>query len=220
MRCLHHGGKQSSKEGKNRQKCENLRPISVLNVDYRISILARRLENCLPCIIHLDQTGFIKQRQTQDNIRRTLHIIQHITENNTESALISLDAQKAFDTVCWKFLYKTLCTFGFHENFIKVIEALYERPIAKIRVNGDLTTSFSLQRGCRQGCAVSPLLFATFIEPLSQWIKQDTTVRGISTIGGEQKLEIFADDIFIYLEQPSASLPRLMSCMGRLGLSW
>lgn len=203
------------KEGKNRQECENLRPISVLNVDYRIftSILARRLENCLPSIIHLDQTGFIKQRQTQDNIRRTLHIIRHIVENNIESTLISLDAFKAFDTVSWKFLYKTLNTFGFHENFIKVIEALYDRPTAKIRVNGDLTTSFSLQRGCRQGCAVSPLLFAIFIEPLSQWIRQDTTIRGISAMGGEQKLALFADDILIYLEKPSTSLPRLMSCM-------
>lgn len=207
------------KEGKNRQECKNLKPISVLNVDYRIftSIIARRLENCLPCIIHLDQTGFIKQRQTQDNIRRTLHIIRHITENNVESMLLSLDAQKAFDTVCWKFLYKTLGKFGFHENFIKVIEALYDRPTAKIKVNGDLTTSFFLQRGCRQGCAVSPLLFAIFIEPLSQWIRQDASVKGISTIGGEQKLALFADDILIYLEQPSTSLPSLMYCMEEYG---
>ena len=107
------------KEGKNRQDCDHLRPISVLNVDYQIftSILSKRLEKCLPDIIHLDQTGFIKQRQTQDNIRRTLHIIRHITENNT--ALISLDAQKAFNTVSWKFLYRVLYAFGFHKKVHK-----------------------------------------------------------------------------------------------------
>ncbi len=82
------------KEGKSREECDNLRPISVLNVDYRLftSVIARRLETCLPDLIHLDQTGFIKQRQTQDNIRRTLHIIRHVTENKVESALISRDS--------------------------------------------------------------------------------------------------------------------------------
>lgn len=74
------------KEGKNRQECDNLRPISVLNVNHRVftSVIARRLEKCLLDLIDLDQTGFIKQRQTQDKIRRTLHIIRHVTENNIE----------------------------------------------------------------------------------------------------------------------------------------
>ena len=208
------------KEGKNRQECDNLRPISVLNVDYRLftSVMARRLEKCLPDLIHLDQTGFIKQRQTQDNIRRLLHIIRHVTENKIESALISLDAQKAFDTVSWKFLYKVLYKLGFHEDFIKIIQTLYDKPTARIKVNGNLSPPFILQRGCRQGCAVSPLLFAIFIEPLSQWIRQNQDIKGISTIAGEQKLALFADDILIYLEQPTQSLPILMSCLEEYGV--
>lgn len=48
----------------------------------------------MPHLINLDQTGFIKQRETQDNIRRLLQIIRHVTENNVESTLISLDAQE------------------------------------------------------------------------------------------------------------------------------
>lgn len=114
-------------------------------------------------------------------------------------------------------MYKTLHVFGFHESFIKGIKTLYNNPTAKIKENGDLTTSFSLQRGCRQGCAVSPLLFAIFIEPLSQWIRRDPNIKGISTVGGEQKLALFADDILVYLEQPSKSLPRLMDCMEEYG---
>lgn len=98
------------KEGKDELECSSYRPISVLNQDYRLftAILARRIEKILPSIIQLDQTGFIKERQTQDNIRRALHVLQHIKENHTEAMIMGMDAEKAFDSVRWDFLYSVL----------------------------------------------------------------------------------------------------------------
>lgn len=68
------------KEGKDKLNCGRYRLISVLNQDYKIfaHILAKILENILPQITSLDQTGFIQQRQTQDGIHRTLHITENI----------------------------------------------------------------------------------------------------------------------------------------------
>lgn len=85
--------------------------------------MARRLETILPDIIHVDQTGFIKRRQTRDNIRRTLHVMQHIIiKKKLEAVMLGLDAEKAFDSVRWNFLYKVLEQFDFHETFIKIIQ--------------------------------------------------------------------------------------------------
>lgn len=124
------------KDGKEKLDCSNYRPISVLNIDYKLftTVLSKRIENILPDLIHFDQTGFVRQRQTQDNIRRSLHIIDKIVEQGTETAIISLDAEKAFDSVTWMFLYKVLERFGFHKSIIEVFEALYDKPSAKIKM--------------------------------------------------------------------------------------
>lgn len=162
------------KNGKDKLDCGNYRPVSVLNIDYKLFtfILARMIENILPSLIHLDQTGFIRQRQTQDIKRRTLHIINHVIQQKTETAIISLDAEKAFDSVRWSFLYKDLVKFGFHHALIDIIKALYHKPSARIKINSDLSNSFILGRGTRQGCCASPLLFSLFIEALRQTFKE------------------------------------------------
>lgn len=203
------------KEDKDRQECGNYRPISVLNLDYKLftSILARRLERILPDLIHLDQTGFIQQRQTLDNIRRTLHILDQTNKNKTRSLIVGLDAEKAFDSVRWAFLYRVMGKFGFHDNFIKTIQSLYNKPVARVKINGDLSDSFVMKRGTRQGCPISPLLFALFIEPLGQLIRQSEAVKGIAMAGTEQKVAMFADDVLVYLEEPETSFIGLMTLL-------
>ena len=62
----------------------------------------------------------------------------------TESCIVSLDAEIAFDSVRWLFLYKALSKFGFHEKCIRTIQLLYDTPSARIKVNGDLSDLFTL----------------------------------------------------------------------------
>ena len=209
------------KEGKDKLECGSYRPISVLNVDYKLytTILAKRLENILPQLVHNDQTGFITQRQTHDNIRRSLHILNHIQQNNLEAYLISLDAEKAFDSVSWPFLYKVLERFGMHNNFIKGIRTLYAKPSACIKINGYLSDTIILERGTRQGCPILPLLFALYIEPLAQWIRQTESIKGICINGEDHKVALYADPIciLIYLSTPSNSFSELMNLLEGFG---
>ena len=59
------------KKNKDKTLLENLRPISLLNVDYKIltKSIAKRLEKVLPKIINSDQTGYIKGSFIGENVR-------------------------------------------------------------------------------------------------------------------------------------------------------
>jgi len=205
------------KENKDRDNCANYRPISILNVDYKLytSIISKRFETFISDIIDEDQTGFIIGRQTQDNIRRSLQVIHNISSNKLKAALISLDAEKAFDRVNWDFLYLTLEKFGLTNDSIQCIRAIYDKPTARIKVNGSLTDRFELSRGCRQGCGLSPSLFALYIEPLAQAIREKDDLKGIMINEREQKIGLFADDILLFLEDINISLPILMDLLGK-----
>ena len=160
------------KEGEDPSECQSNRPISLLNGDIRIltAILAKRLNKIIAQIINPDQTGFITGRYYGDNLRRLLNIMSYSQSKGGEALLLSLDAYKAFDRVSWQYLLHTLKRFRFGSGFIKWIQTLYSRPLASVTVNGHISASFALERGCRQGCPLSPLLFAISIEPLAQLI--------------------------------------------------
>ena len=65
------------KPNKDTTSLENLRPISLLNVDYKIltKTIAKRLEKVLPKIINPDQTGYVKGRYIGENVRLILDIM-------------------------------------------------------------------------------------------------------------------------------------------------
>lgn len=191
------------KEGKDRKNCNGYRPVSGLNQDYKLyaSILTKRVEGVIPLLIDVDQTGFIRNRQTQGNIRRCLHIIEQINHEGLSAILVSLDAEKAFDCVGWEYLYEVIEKFGFCKKFIQCIKTLYTSPTARIKINGHLSETIYLQRGCRQGCPASPGLFNLFIEPLAQLIRQETALEGITIRGTKHKICLYADDVLVALKK-------------------
>ena len=133
--------------------------------------------------------------------------------------MLSLDAEKAFDRVNWEFLYQSLDKFGFHQVFINTIKALYNKPKARIKINGATSNSFGLERGTRQGCPLSPLLFALFIEPLSQGITQNNKITGIQMLNREYKISLYADDVLITLLNPESTILELLSFLDAFGSS-
>lgn len=114
-------------------------------------------------------------------------------------AVLSLDAAKAFDSVEWPYLCEILACFGLGDNFISWVRVLYSAPCARLCIDGSLSSSFLLHRGTRQGCPLSPLLFALAVEPLAMMIRENPAIVGLYRGQLEEKISLYADDALLYL---------------------
>lgn len=204
------------KKDKDPLSCSSYRPISLLNVDFKIltKVLASRLQRVLSPIIDLDQTGFMPNRQSSCNTRRLFNII---TTPGTVApeVVVSLDAEKAFDRVEWGFLYTVLSKFGLGKTFVDWVRLLYSSPRASVRTNDTVSPSFPLCRGTRQGCPLSPLLFVLAIEPLAIWLRSEASFRGITRHNTIHKVSLYADDLLLYVSDPISSFPTILNVLNK-----
>ena len=189
------------KKNKTRIILKNWHPISLLNTDYKIltKCLARRVHNVLPSIIDLDQTGFIKERYIGENIRTIADIIDYTSLKKQPGIILLLDFEKAFDTIKWSFIVKSLELFNFGETFIKWIKTIYCNAESTVVNNGNTCGFFKLHRGIRQGCPISPYLFIIAVELLANAIRKDNNIRGIWVDDVEFKISQLADDTTIFV---------------------
>ena len=71
---------------------------------------------------------------------------------------------KAFDSVSHIQMFDILNDMGFPRHIVALIQALYEKQSAIVRWNGAHTKPFFIEKGVRQGCILSPLLFCAYTE--------------------------------------------------------
>lgn len=103
------------KGDKPREYLQNWRPITLLNVVYKIAsgCIAERFKSVLNKIISEDQTGFLSGRHIAENIRLIADIMTYTENHNTPGMLYLIDFQKAYDSVSWDFLFEVLDFFQF-----------------------------------------------------------------------------------------------------------
>ena len=185
------------KDSDNPLDIQNFRPISLLNLDYKIltKALTIKASQIIAYLIHTDQTSGVKGRNIQQHNHFIRDIISLANDKQTTNLILSLDLTKAFDRVDHTFLHKVLehCNFG--PYFRKWIQIIYKHPVSAILINKTLSDTFTLTRSLRQGDSLSPLLYILTLEPLLTRIRQDKRISGIFIPGGGvQKLLAFADD--------------------------
>ena len=191
--------------------CKNYRPISLLNVDYKIisKILSNRLRTELPKIIHPDQTCSVKGRSIQDNCHYLRDIINDINSENNIGILLSLDQEKAFDRVSHDYILNILNYYGFSPEFQRWIKLLYSNISSSVIVNGHISPTFPITRSVRQGCPLSPLIYILALEPVLHRIRSDPDIEGCPIPGNRvnpPKLTAYADDCKCVVKSDQAIL--------------
>ncbi|KAI3359137.1 hypothetical protein L3Q82_002592 [Scortum barcoo] len=179
------------------QELKNWRPVSLLCTDYKImsKVLASRLREVMASIIHPDQTYCVPGRLISDNVTLIRDILEVSGSLAVDTGLISIDQEKAFDRVEHKYLWQTLAAFGFSPGFIAKIRVLYCDIASVLKINGGLSAPFRVQRGIRQGCCLSGMLYSLAIEPLLHKLRNKLSGVYVPGCDVSFKLSAYADDV-------------------------
>ncbi len=195
-------------KGKDRLLIENWRPISLLNVDYKIAskVISARLNDNIPNLVKLNQTGFVKGRYINDTVRALFDTIEYCKISQHNGLFLMIDFEKAFDSLDWKFLFKTLEVMNFGDSFVKWVKIFYNNIESCVCNNGITSSYFKLKRGVRQGDPLSSYLFILCVEVMAVTILNNNKIRGITVNNQELKLLQYADDTTAVLKDEQSAI--------------
>jgi hypothetical protein len=162
-------------------------------------------------IIHHDQVDFITGMKGWFNIQKSINVIHYINKlKNKNRMIISLDSEKAFDKIQHPFMIKVLERSGIQGPYLNIIKAMYSKPVANIKLNGENLDVIPLKPLTRQSCPLSPYLFNIVHEVLASAIRQQK-IKGIKIENKEVKISLFADDMIVYISDPKNSTRELLN---------
>jgi hypothetical protein len=106
-----------------------------------------------------------------ESVRKSINVIHYINKlKDKNHMIISLDAEKAFDKNPTTIHDKSLGKISNSRSYLNMIKAIYSKPVANIKVNGEKLEAIPLKSGTRQGCPLSPYLFNIVLEVLARAI--------------------------------------------------
>lgn len=178
-----------------------------------------RLKSILPELISQEQTGFIKGRQTVDDIIVAQEAIHSLKNSKHKGMMIKLDLAKAYDRLSWEYLQKILKSYGFDDRWIDWVMSMITMPIMSILLNRTPIEAFNPSKGFRQGDPLSPFLFILVVDGLGRMIKARVNsgqLKRLRLWGEELPLthQQFVDDVMLYGQANLKEAKQLMEILG------
>ena len=172
----------------------NHRPITVGNSDNRLvaSVMAMVLTPLCQHSLHPSQKGFIPGRTGSDHITKLTDHFYDAIDLDAKQPLyeLKIDTKKAFDSIDHKFIEAVITVLGFESWLITLILLLYHQAYVTPILNNHNHVLIPILRGVKQGCPLSPLIFAICYDPLLVYLSK------VNVDGHTPGLFGFADDLW------------------------
>ncbi|KAK3893161.1 hypothetical protein Pcinc_003002 [Petrolisthes cinctipes] len=189
-----------------KDECGSYRGISLLSVPGKVygKVLTERLMEVTGNKVSEEQGGFRKGRGCVDQIFALKSIVEKYIGKGKKLYAAFMDLEKAYDRVDRKAMTEVLRIYGVGGPLLKGIEAFYADAKACVRVEGDLSESFNISVGLRQGCVMSPWLFNIYMDGCMREVKAKVNGLGVKLRLNEANwslvASLFADDTVLMAE--------------------
>jgi len=165
-----------------------VRPLSIVNTDNRLMANAVRwmMEPILNRIISSEQKGFLRGRSLLANVVEIEDSLMKLSLRDESAAGIFFDFQAAFPSLSHGYIHMVLRDIGVPLEVRRLVTAFYDQHFGTIRLANGAHGRITIEAGIRQGCPLSPLLFALVC---------DIFLRRLKRKFGDSSFSAYADDI-------------------------
>ena len=181
----------------------NYRGISISSVLLKLtcSLLHNRLEEFCEKnnIIDKNQIGFRKKHRTSDHLLTLKSIVKkYVTIGEKKLFACFIDFKKAFDSVCHEDLFHKMSILGIGGKTLDLIKDIYRKTKCAVKSGDSITSFFDYQKGVRQGCPLSSLLFNIYVNDLFKLMNKDNDSDiFLNSIADKINILMYADDLII-----------------------
>jgi hypothetical protein len=136
----------------------------------------------------------VQGRYILESVVLAHELVHSVHIKKERGAILKLDYEKAYDRICWGFLFEVLRSRGFNQTWIRWIGKIVEKCSVRVCLNGEESSFFKTGKGLRQGDPLSPLLFNLVSDVLTKMLLKGVNlglVKGLALDFREEGIIVF-----------------------------